>query len=62
LSEYNFVYAWGNNDKRSTFKGRLCRIIAHGSRMRSVLIEFENGERAVTSIRALRESKQTRLV
>lgn len=52
-----FVYAWGNNPKRATYKGRHCRVIARGA-MQSVLIEFQNGERTVTSWRALRENNQ----
>lgn len=49
-----YVYAWGNNAKRETFKGRRCRVLARG-RMNSVLIEFlDNGERTVTSRYALK--------
>lgn len=48
-------YAWGNNPKRAAMKGRLCRVIASG-RMGSVLIEFENGQREITSRRALRKA------
>jgi hypothetical protein len=48
------IYAWGNNPRRAALKGRPCRIVARGSRLRSVLIEFENGERVVTSERAVR--------
>lgn len=49
-----FVYGWGNNAKRATLKGRRCRILAGPSRMRTVLIEFENGQRETSSVRALR--------
>lgn len=52
-SSKEFIYAWGNNQRRAELKGRSCRIIARG-RMNSVLVEFENGERVVTSRRALR--------
>jgi hypothetical protein len=52
-SRYDHVYVWGNNSKRAAYRGRACRIVARG-RMRSVLIEFEDGERTVTSARALR--------
>lgn len=51
-----YVYAWGNNEKRSTLKGRRCRILARGT-MRSVLIEFEEGEKVVSSFRALRKEE-----
>lgn len=49
-----FEYVWGNNSKRAGYKGRICKIIARG-KMNSVLIEFENGERTVTSKWALRK-------
>jgi hypothetical protein len=51
MSDYTFT--WGNNPKRATLKGRRCRVIARG-RMRSCLVEFENGQREVVSMRALR--------
>ena len=47
------VYVWGNNAKRATLKGRRCRIVARG-RMNSILVEFENGQREVTSRWAVR--------
>lgn len=49
------VYAWGNNEKRATLKGRTCRVIARG-RMNSVLVEFENGQREITSRYAVRSA------
>ena len=49
----SYRYAWGNNAKRKTLKNRACRIVAVGL-MRSVLIEFENGQREVVSRRSLR--------
>lgn len=48
------TYAWGNNAKRATLKGRRCSIIARG-RMQSVLVEFEDGQREIVSFRALRK-------
>lgn len=53
-SHFPYVYAWGNNERRADLKGKRCRIIARGTRMRSVEIEFENGDRVITSERALR--------
>lgn len=53
MTSYSHVYRWGNNEKRATFKGRRCRIVTRG-RMRSILIEFENGEKIVTSERAVK--------
>ncbi len=47
------VYAWGNNSRRADLKGRACRIVATG-RMGSALVEFADGERVITSRRAVR--------
>ena len=54
LRDMSHVYSWGNNDKRATLKGRHCRIIVRAAAMRSVLVEFENGQRENVSYRALR--------
>lgn len=53
IEDFPHVYAWGNNEKRAALKGRRCRILARG-RMRSILVEFENGEKVVTSERAVK--------
>jgi len=53
---YDLVFAWGNNPVRTTLKDRRCRVIARGSRLRSVLVEFEDGTRVVTSARAVRHA------
>ena len=50
---YPYVFAWGNNPARAKRKGQRCRILCEG-RLRSVLIEFEDGFRMVTSQRALK--------
>lgn len=49
-----YRYAWGNNPKRATLKGRRCRVLVTARTMGSVLVEFENGQREVVSRRALR--------
>lgn len=51
-ASFDHVYVWGNNSVRATYKGRHCRVIAR-LRMNSVLIEFSNGERTVTSRHAV---------
>lgn len=51
---FDRYFAWKNNPARELLYGRRCRIVATGSTMRSCLIEFENGERTVTSVRAIR--------
>jgi hypothetical protein len=62
---FPYVFAWGNNPRRTELKGRRCRILARGLVVRfrgkrwgtrSVLAEFENGERVVCSARALRRT------
>jgi len=54
--ERRYTFAWGNNEKRATLKGRECRILLKGA-MRSVMVEFENGQREIVSHRALRERR-----
>lgn len=48
-------YIWANNEKRETYKGRNCKIIARG-KMNSICIEFENKERTITSRYAVRKN------
>lgn len=54
--DFDWVYIWGNNPKRKTMKGKLCRVISRATRMRSVLIELEDGRREIVSYRALRQA------
>lgn len=51
--DFPYTFGWGNNSRRADLKGHACRVLTKG-RMRSCLIEFENGERIITSQRALR--------
>lgn len=55
LREFDYVFAWGNNERRTELKGRPCRVITRGLSMRSVMVEFTNGERVICSYRALRK-------
>ena len=49
-----YVYSWGNNERRAELKGRHCVVEARGA-MRTVLVRFlDTGERVTTSERALR--------
>ena len=48
--EYGLVYRWNRMGR----KGKLCRVLARGKR-NSVLVEFEDGFKAVTSGNALRK-------
>ena len=53
-----YKYHWGNNAKRKTLKGRLCKIVAHMA-MNSVVVEFQdNGQQEVVSRRALRKEPE----
>jgi len=56
MTEY--IYAWGNNEKRAELKGRKCVVLAR-LKMNSVLVEFENGQQEVISRNALRKAKAT---
>lgn len=49
----DYVYGWGNNERRRQLQGRRCRIVARGS-MRTVLVQFDDGDKVTTSIRALK--------
>jgi hypothetical protein len=54
MPESLYRYAWGNNAKRATLKGRTLRLLGTLA-MGSVYVEFtDNGQREVTSRRALR--------
>ena len=56
MSEQLYTYAWGNNAKRKTMKGRTCRVIHRTRRMNSVYIEFtDTGQREIVSRNALRK-------
>ena len=49
-----YRFCWGNNSKRVTMKGRVCRVVCRGT-MNSAMIEFtDNGQREVVSRNALR--------
>jgi len=49
-----YEYAWGNNPVRAERQGQLCRVLARGTRLGSVLVEFQDGFRMVTAAKALR--------
>lgn len=48
-----YRYGWKNNAKRAGLFGRRCRVLARG-RLRSVLVEFDDGRREITDRYALR--------
>lgn len=49
-----YRYAWGNNARRATLKGRRCVVEVRGTRRSSLVRFLDTGERVVTSARALR--------
>jgi hypothetical protein len=51
--QFFYRYAWGNNEKRKTMQGRLCRVIARGKK-NSIMIEFQDGQREVVSRHSIR--------
>jgi hypothetical protein len=56
VSRFDQIYFWKNNDRRRELKGKRCRVIAVGSTKHSVLLEFEDGTRVITSRRAIRNA------
>ena len=57
MTEFPYYFAWGNNPKRATMKGRKCRVIVRG-KMNSCEIEFENGQKEIVSRNAIRKVKK----
>jgi hypothetical protein len=53
-ADYPYFYAWGNNEKRKTMKGRKCRVLVKGGALHSIMIEFENGQKEIVSQRSVR--------
>lgn len=53
---FDRTYHWSGNREHLRFHRRICRFVAKGSSGRAALIEFEDGERIVTSIRTVRKS------
>ncbi len=52
-----FDHVWFWRKRLPDRKGQPCRVLVRASRMNSVLVEFEDGERYVTSRYAVRMSK-----
>ncbi len=56
MTDYPYIYAWGNNALRAKWKGKRCKVLVRGKR-NSCLIEFEDGLHVNTSRNALRKAK-----
>ena len=52
--QYPYVYAWGNNEKRSRLIGQKCRIISKG-KLNSIFVEFEDRQKEIISGNAIRK-------
>jgi hypothetical protein len=55
-SEENFTHVWFWRSRLPERKGQLCRVIVRG-KMNSILVEFEDGYKVVTSRYAVRKIK-----
>ena len=58
---YNYKYNWKNNEKCKTLFNRLCRIVTKGNK-NTVLIEFNNLDREITSKYAIRRMKMLKVI
>ena len=51
-----FIFNWGNNEKRKTLKGRRCKVLAYGKK-NSIMIQFDdNCQREVVSRNSIRKA------
>jgi hypothetical protein len=53
---WDYVFAWKNTPEREKLFGKRCRVLSTGSRLRSILIEFQDGQRVVVSQRSIRRA------
>jgi len=52
-----FDYVWFWRKRLPERKGQACRVLVRGRRMNSILVEFEDGYKVVTSRYAVRKQK-----
>lgn len=52
--ELPYIFHWRNTAEREKLYGKRCKILTKGTGMRSVLVQFEDGEKHIVSARALR--------
>lgn len=52
--EYPYFYAWGNNEKRKTLRGRDCQVISRGKK-NSIKIRFRDGQEEIVSRYSVRK-------
>lgn len=59
MAKQLYKFCWGNNLKRQTMKGRICRVIARAKKMNSCMIEFtDSGQLECVSRNSLRKVKK----
>ena len=52
----DFIFTWGNNEKRKTLKGRRCNVLAYGKK-NSILVRFtDNDQCEVVSRNSIRKA------
>lgn len=56
MTDQLHVFRW--KKYRPELKGQLCRVLARG-KMNAALVQFESGEKVITSRNALRKAKET---
>lgn len=52
-----FTHQWFWRSRLPHRKGHRCRVLVRGGRLGSVLVQFEDGTKAVTSHYAIRKAK-----
>lgn len=57
MSDAEFDHVWYWRVRLPHRKGQRCRVLVRAKRMNSVLVEFEDGGRVVTSRYAVRKAK-----
>lgn len=55
-----FDHIWFWRVKLPERKGQSCRVLGHAKKMNSILVEFEDGYKVVTSRHAVRKQKESR--
>ena len=55
--KYDKTWYWIKKPEGQDRKGQACRVVARG-RMNSIMVEFEDGHRVITSRYAVRERRE----
>ena len=60
MTDYLYIFCWGNNPVRAKYKGKRCRILADDRKKNTMLVEFEDGHKMTTSRQAVRKANGLR--